>query len=89
MRSKTISFRVPYPLYDALKELCHSRNYTGISNCMIAIALLAIQDSRRPSWISLIANAPPKLQDYLIDRLLKWPQDRDELVDAMKRMDKK
>lgn len=87
MRSKIISFRAPAPLYDAMMQLCRDNGYGELSNFMIAIALLSIQDSRRPNWIKHIANAKPKIQDFMIDRLLKWPQDKEGMVEAMRRMD--
>jgi len=87
MRSRQLSFRVTWKLYDELKGLSQKQGYKNLSRFLTALALLAIQDKRRKEWVRAIANADPKLQDYLIDRMLGFPTDLKGMLEMMKRLD--
>src|SRR4029077_6407752 len=87
MRSRQISFRVTWKLYDELDRLSRELGFKNLSRFMIGLALLAIQDHKRKTWLPGIANADPKLQDYLIDKVLEFPTDMKELETMLKRLD--
>jgi hypothetical protein len=87
MRSRQISFRVTWKLYDQLNRLGRERGYKNLSRFMIGLTLKAIQDSKRRVWIPGIANADPKEQDYLIDKLLTFPTDMKEMRAMLEKMD--
>lgn len=89
MRSRHISFRVPFPLYDALDALCVERGYKSISRLMIANCIIAIQNERRRIWVREIANASPKQQDYLIDKMLTFPTDMPAMLKLLGKLNNK
>jgi hypothetical protein len=89
MRTHKESFRVPLVLHDALTKLAKDREFKNLSRFWVALGLLAVQDSRRPSWIKQIANADPNTRDYLIEQMLKFPLDIDGMIEVLRHMDEK
>jgi hypothetical protein len=89
MRTHKESFRVPLVLHDALAKLAKDREFKNLSRFWVALGLLAVQDSRRPSWIKQIANADPNIRDYLIEQMLKFPLDIDGMIEVLRHMDEK
>ena len=84
MRTKQISFRVTFKLHDQLDQLCKEEGYKNISRYLIAMCLAAVQAKRRNLRIRSVANADPKMQDFLIDGILGFPTDMDGMVKALK-----
>jgi hypothetical protein len=87
MRTREIRFRVTWQLYEELDKLCGEQGFKNISRYMTSLCLAAIQDKRRKTWVRGIANADPKLQDYLIDKMMSFPQDMEGMIEMIKRMD--
>ena len=86
-RSRKISFRVTFKLYEELSRIGRERGYKNLSRFMIGLTLKAIQDSKRRVWIPGIANADPKVQDYLIDKVLEFPTDVKDLIKMLEKLD--
>jgi hypothetical protein len=89
VRTHKESFRVPMVLHDALTKLAKDREFKNLSRFWVALGLLAVQDSRRPSWIKQIANADPNIRDYLIEQMLKFPLDIEGMIEVLQNMDEK
>jgi hypothetical protein len=70
MRSKHVSFRLPWKLWDACKERCREEKYRNMGRYFTSIAIFDLL-SRRPHKLTKdIANADPDEQDAIIDGLL-------------------
>lgn len=86
MRSKIVTFRIPWPLYNALKTLAKERKFRNLSRFLVGLCIIAVQNSRRTTWVAELSNANPKIQDYILDRMLKWPLDLKGMAEAIARM---
>lgn len=89
MRSKMISFRLPWDLYDEMERIIKKRKFKNVSRFMFAICIMAIQDDRRRSWLFELANAKPSIQNYVVRHMLNWPLTLVEMMAVMRRIDKK
>ena len=84
MRSKKITFRVPWVVYDAMQEEARSRGYRTLARYFLAVGLLDVYEARRRRWMRDIANANPKTQDFMVDEYMRFPVEHDELVRIFK-----
>lgn len=89
MRSVSITVRLPFPLHEALRNACDDE-YDHIHACVIGACINFVQGRRAAKWISKIANAKPKQQDYLLDKMLSFPiGSADDMVEFLKKTDRK
>lgn len=84
MRSRSITFRPPIPLYEAIRKLSKKQGYGNLSKFLIGACIIAILDEHRKGWIPAIANANPKLQDYMIRQVLEVPQEIEGMIKTFK-----
>lgn len=83
MRSRSISLRVPWEIVEAMEKICNTDGFPSSNACWIAAALEFIQWHRRRTLAIMIANASPKLQTYLIRKLLQFPAELDAIIAEM------
>jgi len=86
MRSRKVDFRLTWRVYDELQRLSDDAGYKNVSRFLKGLCLKAIQDDRRKTWVRDIANADPKLQDFLIDKMLSWPTDTKRMIEVMRKI---
>jgi len=88
MRSSQMSLKLPYPIKDALKQICEAEKYDSLHSCVIGALIEKVQNYRRTKWVHEIANANPKTQDYLLDKMLAFPLEVDEAVEYFRKVDR-
>jgi uncharacterized membrane protein len=88
MRSRQISFRISWKLFEELEQQVKARGIKNLSRLMVALCSLAVLDHRRSRWITDLANADPKDQEFAIEHMLTWPKEFREMLKLMRRMDK-
>ena len=81
MRSKRVSFRLIWPLYEEFEKVAKAEGYQDVSACLQALVFTAVQDHRRRTWVPELFNEKPTKQDKLVDQILKWPQHIDEMIE--------
>jgi hypothetical protein len=88
MRSRQISFRISWKLFEELEQQVKARGIKNLSRLMVALCAMAVLDHRRVRWITDLANADPKDQEFAMKHMLAWPKDFREMLKLMRRMDK-
>lgn len=81
MRSKLISLKVPWPVLDAMQEICVEDEYGNMHECIIAALIEKVLTHRRRRFVKSIAAANPKTQDYLLEKTLTFPMDALEAME--------
>jgi hypothetical protein len=79
MRSKKVTFRVPWVVHDLMHEEALSRGYRTLARYFLAVGLLDVYEARRRRWMRDIANANPKTQDFMIDEFARLPIEHHEI----------
>lgn len=80
MRSKSVSLKVPWPLIDEMKLICHEEKFENDSACWIAAGMFFCLMLRRRNYVREIANSNPKRQSFLMEQMFGIPHHD---VDAM------
>lgn len=75
MRSKQMSLKLPWRVEEALRQICKEENYENFHSCVIGALIEKVQSHKRRSLVKSIAQANPKLQDYLLDKMFEFPLD--------------
>ena len=86
MRSKSLTVRIPWPLYSALERLCQEHHCENMHACIIGACTFAVQVSRIAPRVVEVANAKPKLQDFVLDKWLAFPTDLQGMVKELKKL---
>ena len=87
MRSKPVNVRIPWPLYEALKETCKSRGFDHLHACILGACIMMVQNERRKSWVPSIANSSPRDQDFMLRVMLNFPTDKPTMLKVLKQID--
>lgn len=88
MRSRRISLRVPWPLDDAMKTTCAALGFENDHACWIGAGIVFVQNYRRFKWVREIANAKPKDQSFMLEKMLRFPTDFAGMIRELKKLDK-
>lgn len=86
MRSRRVTLRVPWRLYDELEKIAQEDGFNDISAMMIGACVILIQNHRRKKWVPAIANAKPNRQDLFVEKMLEFPTDADAMERELRRM---
>jgi hypothetical protein len=89
MRSRRISLRIPWPLAEALDEICKQDGYENLHACIIGACIFTVQISRIIPRTVHVANSTPKTQDFVLDKWLSFPTDLSGMVNELKKLDRK
>ena len=84
MRSRSRTVRLPFIVDDVLQQMCKESGYTDMSNCILGACIILIQNKRRETWVREVANAKPKLQDFLLEKMLSFPLHVPDMIEALK-----
>jgi hypothetical protein len=86
MRSKRITVRLPFPLHEALIDTCQARGFDHLHACILGACIMLVQNERRKSWVPSIANAKPKDQDFMLEKMLSFPTDKSAIIQALRKL---
>ena len=86
MRSKSLTVRFPWPLYGKLETLCAECGAENMHACVIGVCTFAVQLRAIIPRVVLVANANPKIQDFVLDKWFDFPTDLPGMVEALKRL---
>ncbi len=90
MRSKSVSMKVPWPLEDEMERVCHDEGYANMNACRIGAFIEKCQNNRRYRYVRAIANANPKDQSFLLERLFSFPlYDTKEMMKYFQQLENK
>lgn len=88
MRSKSETVRLPFPLLNALKEVCQRHGFKHMHACIIGACYMLVQVDKMLGRISHISNAKTKDQDLMLKILLAFPQDEKGMIRELRKLDK-
>ena len=86
MRSKRITVRLPFPLAEAMDEVCKARGFDHMHACIIGACIMVVQNERRKTWVPTIANAKPKDQDFMLEKMLKFPMSKNGILRELRKL---